>query len=140
MTLGSIHALGDVQQDSSFASVIVHFKARSDGLHIRSKIENSVTRRADCFFNIWPFTMMKFCPKAYKIGEILPNLVTLIENSLTGHILFIRYIGQNPSAFITTNYARLNESYYTTGRPLPGAYSIKFYGSVNYGFVVTAKF
>ena len=22
----------------------------------------------------------------------------------------------------------------------PGAYSIKFYGSVNYGFVVTAKF
>ena len=69
---------------------------QTDCIPIRSKIENSVTRRADCFFNIWPFTMMKFCPKAYKIGEILPNLVTLIENSLTGHILFIRYIGLSP--------------------------------------------
>ena len=33
----------------------------------RRKVEplliiSSVTRWSDCFFNIWPFTMMKFCP------------------------------------------------------------------------------
>ena len=37
-----------------------------------------MTRWPDCFFNIWPFTTMKFCPKAYKKSQsgvkTLPNI------------------------------------------------------------------
>ena len=29
----------------------------------------SVTRRPDCVFNIWPFSAMKICPKAYKLHQ-----------------------------------------------------------------------
>ena len=30
---------------------------------------SSVTRRPDCAFNIWPFSAMKICPKAYKLYQ-----------------------------------------------------------------------
>ena len=70
----------------------------------------SVTRRPDCVFNIWPFSTIKICPKAYKLyqnelktfpktkqtlkycqtflkigqgGGILPNLVILVVAQLT---------------------------------------------------------
>ena len=72
---------------------------------IEMQVTCSVTRRLECIFNIWPFSTMKICPKAYKLsqkelktlskpnkpeifcqrvlnigqsGRISPNLVTLV--------------------------------------------------------------
>ena len=61
-------------------------------------VTNSVNWWQDCVFNIWPFSVMKICPNAYKLyqielknckrflnigqsGGISPNLVTLVTNS-----------------------------------------------------------
>ena len=38
-----------------------------DGSLMKTPI--SVTRRPDCVFNIWPFSTMKICPKAYKMYQ-----------------------------------------------------------------------
>ena len=39
---------------------------------------------AGLFFNIWPFTSMKICPKVYKVSQsrfkILPNCIWTFEN------------------------------------------------------------
>ena len=46
---------------------------------------NSVTRRPDCVFNIWPFSAMKICPKAYKLYQ--SELKTLPKTKKTLNML-----------------------------------------------------